>query len=82
MNRVLIIPKGYEIKCPDGHLIGTFTCDKFYKEPLFEADTKWEPGNEIKMGGEVRPCATCGKDWFTEFKLCLWTALDDQKPIV
>ena len=63
-----LIRKGFEIRCEKNHLIGTFTCDKYYRDPMLNTDVEWTNGNRTMVGDVPQTCADCGADWFRKLQ--------------
>lgn len=72
----LLFPAGFEIKCRNGHLIGTLLHDVHWGDMVSDTKIDWELGNEHKIGDVIKPCAACGADWYKGFVV----DIDERKP--
>jgi hypothetical protein len=63
----LLFEPGFQIKCSNGHLIGTIMSNVVWGDRVSDVLIDWELGNEHRIGDRIKPCAACGANWFKGF---------------
>ena len=66
MNNLLVLPKGYHVKCPNGHLVAITNRDINIGDTGYDSAFDYEPNQPIPVIGQTTdPVCYCGTPWFS-----------------